>query len=91
MDGPDLGSARFTLGTKEKHVILVDYWGALWFGRTEIVVDGKEVVNGQHWWLGPRSYHFDVGDSEPHKVELRIGTLGRKFELYVDGEFAGSA
>ncbi len=86
----DLGSARFTIGDKDEHVILVDYWGVLWFGRTEVVVDGEELVNSQHWWLGPRRYHFDVDDSESHRVELRIGTLGHKFEIYMDGKALGS-
>jgi hypothetical protein len=86
-----MGSAKFTIGTKEKHVVVVDYSDGLWYGRVKVEVDDKELTDSQHWWLGPRKYQFNVGDSEPHKVELRIGTLGHKFELFVDGKIEGSA
>lgn len=48
----------------------------LWFGRVKVEADDEELTDSQHWWLGPKKYQFSVGDSEPHKVELRIGTLG---------------
>lgn len=81
-------SARFELGQKEKHTVEVDYSALT--GRIKVLVDGKELTDAHHFWLGAKKYNFEVGDAEKHKAELRLATYGHKVELVVDGKPTGS-
>lgn len=78
------------VGDKEKHVVSFSY-DSMW-GKTEILVDGKQHSSTRIMLIGKTPFEFQVGDKEKHKVKIELhNPLGFAFRgsnvtVFVDGE-----
>jgi hypothetical protein len=55
-------------------------------------VDDLEIVNTHQNGLRPKSYEFQVGNTEKHNVEMKIIAHSIvNFELFVDGVLVGTS
>ena len=73
----------FKIGENEKHVILVN--ASIFWKRITIEIDGKTMVNEYSYSPSPKQYHFDVGTSEKHHVEISAGGFS-SIKVVVDGK-----
>ena len=89
--------SSFEVGEKEKHTLTVDHDWATKHIRIEL--DGEKLADEYYYSLGAKTWSFDVGTSEVHKVEVRLGmTLPlvaifkrRELKVLVDGKPARSS
>ena len=74
--------AKFEIGEKEKHLIVVDWnW---FFKHINIDLDGERVVDEDHYSPIAKKFQFDVGNFERHRVEISVGLLS-SIKVFVDG------
>ena len=73
---------KFEIGQKEEHSMLVDY--NIISKRIKIELDGQTQVNEFHPSPFAKKFHFAVGTSEIHKVEVSVGPFSTK--VLVDGQ-----
>lgn len=73
---------KFEIGEKERHVITVET--SLVSKFITIKMDGEPLI--QDWHPSPfaKTFHFNVGSSENHHVELRVGAFTAT-RVLVDG------
>lgn len=74
---------RFQVGTSERHVVTVKK--DLLMKYITIEVDDQQIVHDWHPSPFAKKFHFDVGTSETHKVEVSTGMLSSTKAL-VDGK-----
>ena len=77
-----MSKARFEIGETEKHTVFVNANPLLKYIRVE--VDGKRVVNVANFQPS-RKIELDVGELEPHPLEIDIRALSPT-KLFVDGK-----
>ena len=94
--GP-LAKSSFEIGEKEKHTLTVDHD---WLTKhIRIELDGEKLADEYYYSLGAKTWSFDVGTSEVHKVEVRLGMSlplvaifkRRDLKVLVDGKPARSS
>ena len=80
---PHLPHAKYEMGEKEQHYLTID-WNAATKAMT-VELDGKAILK-KGFFFSPRNqkFHFDVGASEIHKVEVSAGLFSSIIVL-VDG------
>ncbi len=78
-----MSKAKFEIGDKEKHTIVVD--NSIFWKRIIIEIDGEKVVNESHLTPTGKKFEFDVGSSEKHHVEISAGGFSHT-EVLVDGK-----
>jgi hypothetical protein len=84
-----MAESFFEMGEREKHWLTVDY--NLLTGRIIIELDGEKPADEYHYWPpGAAKFSFDVGSSEVHKIEVRVGRFS-PLEVLVDGKPARSS
>ena len=92
-----MAKSSFEVGEKEKHTLTVDHDWATKHIRIEL--DGEKLADEYYYSLGAKTWSFDVGTSEVHKVEVSLGmTLPlvalfkrREVKVLVDGKPARSS
>jgi len=92
-----MAKSSFEVGEKEKHTLTVDLDWVM--KRILIELDGEKLADEYYYSLGAKTWSFDVGSSEVHKVEVRLGmTLPllaivkrREVKVLVDGKPARSS
>ncbi len=88
-----MGKSRFEVGEGEKHLLTVD-WDTI-MKRIHIELDDQKIADEFHYSPGAKKFTFDVGSSEVHKVEVRVGMMrwvfGRNISVLVDGRPAQSS
>ena len=77
--------AKFEIGEKEKHTIVVNASALLKFIRIE--VDGEKVVNEANFQPLAKKFQLDVGNSEKHHLEISAGPFS-PITVVVDGKEA---
>ena len=77
--------AKFEIGEKEKHTIVVNASALLKFIKIE--VDGEKVVNEANFQPLAKKFELDVGSSEKHHLEISAGPFS-PITLFVDGKEA---
>jgi hypothetical protein len=66
-----MAKSSFVIGEKEKHTLTVDHD---WLTKhIHLELDGETVADEYYYSLSAKTWSFDVGTSEPHKVEVRLG------------------
>lgn len=80
-----MAKARFEIGEKEKHTVFVNANPLLKYIRVE--VDGERVINVSNFQPS-RKLELNVGNSEPHQLEIHIRALS-PIRLFVDGKETG--
>ena len=89
--------ASFEVGEREKHTLTVDYD---WLTKhIRIELDGEKLADEYYYSLCAKTWSFDVGTSEVHKVEVRLGMSlplvaifkRRDLKVLVDGKPARSS
>ena len=77
-------NARYEVGENEKHNFTVTWETAS--KHITIEQDGVIVANEGHWYSPlPKKFQFDIGGSEPHRIEITAGPF-QPIELKVDGK-----
>ena len=92
-----MAKSSFEIGEKEKHTLTVDHDWATKHIRIEL--DGEKLADEYYYSLGAKTWPFDVGSSEVHKVEVRLGMAlplvaifrRRELKVLVDGKPARSS
>ncbi len=92
-----MAKSSFEVGEKEKHLLTVDLDWVM--KRILIELDGEKLADEYYYSLRAKTWSFDVGSSEVHKVEVSLGmTLPlvalvkrREVKLLVDGKPARSS
>ena len=85
-----MAEALFEVGNVEKHKIKV--YESLWTAKVRIWIDDKEMVKTYQIGFNDKSYKFQVGNTEIHDVEIKVGGLiTAKFEIFVDGKLISTA
>jgi hypothetical protein len=83
----------FEVGEKEKHSLTVDHDWVM--KRIHIELDGEKLADEYHYSPLAKTFSFDVGNSEVHKVEVSLGRFsyfkGREVKVLVDGKPARSS
>lgn len=77
-----MSKATFEVGETEKHTVFVNANPLLKYIRVE--VDGKRVVNVANFQPS-RKIELDIGDLEPHHLEIDIRALSPT-RLFADGK-----
>ena len=77
--------AKFEIGEKEKHTIIVNKNRLLKY--ISIEVDGKKVINEAYFSPTPKKFHLEVGNTEKHQVEIETHPLAAT-TITVDGKVA---
>jgi hypothetical protein len=77
---------KFEIGEKEQHLITVNW--TIVTKRMTIELDGRTIFS-EGFILSPftRKFHFDIGTSESHKVEVSAGPFS-PIKVIVDGRAA---
>jgi hypothetical protein len=92
-----MAKSSFEVGEKEKHTLTVDHD---WLTKhIRIELDGEKLADEYYYSLGAKTWSFDVGTSEVHKVEVRLGMSlplvaifkRRDLKVLVDGKPARSS
>jgi hypothetical protein len=92
-----MAKSSFEIGEKEKHTLTVDHD---WLTKHILIeLDGKKLADEYYYSLRGKTWSFDVGTSEAHKVRVRLGmTLPlvaifkrRELKVLVDGKPARSS
>jgi hypothetical protein len=89
--------SSFEVGEKEKHTLTVDLDWVM--KRILIELDGEKLADEYYYSLRAKTWSFDVGSSEVHKVEVRLGMTfplvaifkRRGLKVLVDGKPARSS
>jgi hypothetical protein len=85
--------SSFEVGEKEKYTLTVDRDWVM--KRIHIELDGETVADEYHYSPLAKTFSFDVGSSEVHKVEFSVGRFsyfkGREVKVLVDGKPARSS
>ena len=88
-----MSKLSFEVGDTEKHTLTVDHDWVM--KRTRIELDGERLADDYHYSLLGKTYSFDVGSPEVHKVEVKLGRFsyfrGREVKVLVDGKPAPSS
>ena len=92
-----MAKSSFEVGEKEKHTLTVDHDWVMKHIRIEL--DGEELADEYYYSLGAKTWSFDVGSPEVHKVEVRLGMSlpliaifkRRELKVLVDGRPARSS
>jgi hypothetical protein len=87
-----MGKSRFEVGEREKHSLTVDRDWVM--KRTRIELDGETLADEYYYSPLAKSFSFDVGSSEVHKVKVSLGRIsykGREVKVLVDGKPAQSS
>ena len=92
-----MAKSSFEVGEREKHSLTVDWDWVM--KRMYIELDGEKLADEYYYSLGAKTWSFDVGSSEVHKVEVSLGmTLPlvaifkrRELKVFVDGKPARSS
>ncbi len=92
-----MAKSSFEVGEKEKHLLTVDHDWVM--KRILIELDGEKLADEYYYSLRAKTWSFDVGSSEVHKVEVSLGmTLPlvalvkrREVKVLVDGKPARSS
>ena len=82
-----MAKASFEVGDREKHTLTVDRDWVM--KKTRIELDGERLVDEYYYSPLGKTYSFDVGSSEVHKVEVSVGRFsykGREVKVFVDGK-----
>jgi len=83
-----MAKSSFEVGEKEKHTLTVDHDWVM--KRILIELDGEKLAYGYHYSPFEKTFSFDVGSSEVHKVEVSLGRFsyfkGREVKVLVDGK-----
>jgi hypothetical protein len=78
----------FEIGEREKHTLTVDH--DMVMKRTRIELDGEKLAEEYRYSPLGKTYSFDVGSSEVHKIEVSLGRFsyfkGREVKVLVDGK-----
>jgi hypothetical protein len=64
-------AVRFAVGDKERHTISVET--SLLSKFITIEMDGQPLIRDWHPSPFAKTFHFNVGSTENHHVELRVG------------------
>ncbi len=92
-----MAKSTFEVGEKEKHTLTVDHD---WLTKHILIeLDGEKLADLHYYSLRGKTWSFDIGTSEVHKVEVRLGmTLPlvaifkrRELKVLVDGKPARSS
>lgn len=87
-----MGKSSFEIGEREKHVLTVDHDPVM--KKTRIELDGEKLADEYYYSPFAKTWSFDVGSSEVHKVEVNLGRFsyfkGRKVKVLADGKEARS-
>ena len=92
-----MAKSSFEVGEKERHTLTVDHD---WLTKHILIeLDGKKLADEYYYSLRGKTWSFDVGTSEVHKVQVRLGmTLPlvaifkrRELKVLVDGNPARSS
>jgi hypothetical protein len=84
--------ASFEVGEREKHTLTVDHD---WLTKhIRIELDGEKLADEYYYSLSAKTWSFDVGTSEVHKVEVKLGMSlplvaifkRRGLKVFVDGK-----
>jgi len=78
-----MAKTNFEIGEKEKHTLTVDW--SLVMKRARIELDGEKLTEEYIYWPGGSKFSYDIGTSEVHKVEVRVGGF-TKLKVLVDGK-----
>ncbi|MEI6797446.1 MAG: hypothetical protein WCK39_11335 [Methanomassiliicoccales archaeon] len=78
-----MAKASFEIGETEKHLIFVN--NNLFMKHITIELDGEKIADEYHYSPMAKKFHFDVGSSEKHQVEISVGGFSQT-ELLVDGK-----
>ena len=78
-----MAKAVFEIGEKEKHRFAVKW--SLFMKHLTIELDGEKVTDEFHYSPVPKKYHFDVGNTEKHQVEISAGGFSA-IKVFVDGK-----
>jgi len=88
-----MAKSSFEVGEKEKHTLTVDHDWVM--KKIRIELDGEKLADEYHYSPLAKTYSFDVGSSEVHKVEVNLGRFsyfkGREVKVLVDGKPARSS
>ena len=92
-----MAKSSFEVGEREKHTLTVDHDWATKHIRIEL--DGEKLADEYYYSLGAKTWSFDVGTAEMHKVEVSLGMAlplvafvkGRELKVLVDGKPARSS
>jgi len=83
-----MGKSSFEIGDREKHTLTVDRDFVMKHIRIEL--DGEKLADEYRYSPLGMKWSFDVGTSEPHKVEVSLGNFsyfhGRELKVLVDGK-----
>jgi hypothetical protein len=71
------------IGETEKHQIVVNW--SLFMKHLTIELDGVRVTDEYHYSPAPKKFHFDVGNTEKHLVEISAGGFS-PIRVSVDGK-----
>ena len=66
-----MAKSSFEVGEKEKHTLTVDHDWVM--KRILIELDGEKLADEYHYSPLAKTFSFDVGSSEVHKVEVSLG------------------
>lgn len=81
--------AEFTVGNKEKHIIIAEATATFW-RKLKVAVDGYETINTDWSKFSGGGTSFSVGEKEKHQVEVRVsGYFTPNISLLVDGKIEG--
>ena len=89
-----MAKSSYEVGEREKHALTVDHD---WLTKhIRIELDGEKLADEYYYSLRAKTWSFDVGTSEVHKVEVRLGTSlplvaifkRRDLKVLVDGKLA---
>ena len=92
-----MAKSSFEVGEREKHTLTVDHDWATKHIRIEL--DGEKLADEYYYSLGAKTWSFDVGTTEVHKVEVSLGMAlpllafvkERELKVLVDGKPARSS
>ena len=88
-----MAKASFEVGDREKHTLTVDRDWVM--KKTRIELDGEKLADEYYYSPLGKTYSFDVGSPEVHKVEVKLGRFsyyrGREVKVLVDGKPAPSS
>jgi hypothetical protein len=87
-----MAKSSFEIGEKEKHTLTVDHD---WLTKHICIeLGGEKLADEYYYSLSAKTWSFDVGTSELHKVEVRLGMSlplvaifkKRDLKVFVDGK-----
>ena len=83
-----MGKSTFEVGEKEKHTLTVDRDFVM--KRIRIELDGEMLADEYRYSPLGKTYSFDIGRSETHKLEVKLGNFSyfkrRELKVFVDGK-----